>query len=409
MISWTWAFYLIGALYIIGPVLAWVLGGLALLTLYLGPAVRSDLRATGPVPPVVWAWILSMGAMLVILWIGHIDWSLGLAQTVKSSIGWAKGWALMALLPLAGACLPIRRAPLIRAHCYLGLVTLHLLPLFLIAPHAGLPQLIFTSPLKIVGGPGPEYFSVFLYTMDPGTSMARWQFYVPWSPFAGLLGVTMILFAREDPARLWRRVGVAAGIAMILMSRSRMALVALPLCLLLPAIMPLILRSWAWAALSGVVASMAVFGATLVQFAQDGMAAFRTARADSSRVRDALQRIAEDRWQMDAFWFGHGIVHPGSHLIEYMPIGSHHTWFGLLFVKGLTGLIALLIPMLWQTALALLDAARGPRGRLPLGIMMVFAILSFGENIEIETYMFWPSLIVLGIHAREMQCGRTTA
>ena len=86
-----------------------------------------------------------------------------------------------------------------------------------------------------------------------------------------------------------------------------------------------------------------------------------------------------------------------------MPIGSHHTWWGLLFVKGLVGFLALLVPLIWQTILALVDAARGPRGALPLSIMMTIVLLSFGENLEIEAYMLWPGLIVLGIHAAEMQ------
>jgi hypothetical protein len=45
----------------------------------------------------------------------------------------------------------------------------------------------------------------------------------------------------------------------------------------------------------------------------------------------------------------------------------------------------------------------GPRGRLPLGIMMTLTLLSFGENIEIEAYLLWPGLMVLGIHAREIK------
>jgi hypothetical protein len=53
--------------------------------------------------------------------------------------------------------------------------------------------------------------------------------------------------------------------------------------------------------------------------------------------------------------------------------------------------------------LALKDAAMGPRGRLPLGIMMTLTLLSFGENIEIEAYLLWPGLMVLGIHAREIK------
>jgi hypothetical protein len=34
--------------------------------------------------------------------------------------------------------------------------------------------------------------------------------------------------------------------------------------------------------------------------------------------------------------------------------------------------------------------------------MIVFLILSMGENIEIEAYLMWPALLLLGIHLREM-------
>ena len=402
-LTWTWPFYALGALYVVGPVLAWCLGGLAVLSLYLGPAIRHDLRATGAIPPVTTAWLLGMSALLVILWIGHVDWGLGLKQTIKSSIGWAKGWALLALFPLAGAVLPIRRAILVRAQCVVGLWTLALLPFLLAAPYAGLPERIFTSPLKAIGGPGPEYFTVFLFTFDPASWTPRWQFYAPWAPFAALLGVLQVCFALEERNLRWRSIGVAAGIAMILLSKSRMGLVGLVACTMGPRLLPLVLRGWAWQALAAATASLAVVGGALLQALQDGVAAFKGARADSTRVRETLQRIAGERWENEAFWFGHGTVQPGAHIVEYMMIGSHHTWWGLLFVKGLSGLLSLLVPLAWQTMIALLDAARSPRGRLPLSIMMTIILLSFGENLEIEAYMIWPGLVVLGIHAAELR------
>ena len=402
-LCWTWPFYFIGALYVVGPVLAWMLGGLAALALYLGPAIRADLRPRGPIPPVVWAWIVGMAVMLVALWVGHVDWGLGLKQTIKSSIGWAKGWALLALFPLAGAVLPIRREVLIRAQCVIGLWTLALLPILFTAPYVGLPERIFTSPLKAIGGPGPEYFSVYFFTWDPSSWTPRWQFYAPWSPFAALLGVLQVCFALEERNIRWRAIGIAAGTAMILLSKSRMGLVGLVACTAGPRLMPLILRGWAWQALSALTASLAVTGAAIAQALKDGVSAFKGARADSTRVRETLQRIAGERWQAEAFWFGHGTVHPGAHVVEYMPIGSHHTWWGLLFVKGLLGLLALLVPLVWQTALALIDAARHPRGRLPLSIMMTIVLLSFGENVEIEAYMLWPGLLVLGEHAARLR------
>lgn len=403
---WTWPLYAVGALYVVGPVLAWSLAGIAALSLYLGPAIRKDLAATGPVPGLIWLWIAGMLVLLVALWAGHADWHLGTKQTIKSSIGWAKGWALLALFPLIGAVLPLRREILIRAQCKLGLWTLILAPILLVAPFVGLPERIFTSPLKAIGGPGPEYFSVYFYTIDPSSWTPRWQFYAPWSPFAALLGVVMVLFALEEKDRKWMAAGVAAGVLMILASKSRMGLVGLVACTVGPRMLPLIARTWAWLAFAGVMSSFAILGGALIDLAKASVQGFKSARADSTRVRETLQRIAYERWQGDAFWFGHGTVQPGAHVVEYMPIGSHHTWYGLLFVKGIVGFSALLVPFVAHLGVTTIEAARSPRGRLPLGIMMTLLLLSFGENIEIEAYLLWPALVMLGCHLREMSHAR---
>lgn len=399
---WTWPFYFIGALYVVGPVLAWLLGGLAALSIYLGPAIRPDLRPTGPVPTLVWAWFAGMFVMLIALWAGHINWNYGMAGTIKSSIGWAKGWALIALFILAGAVLPIRREVLVRSHGVVALWTLALFPILAIAPTLGLPERIFTSPLKAVGGPGPEYFTVYFYTIDPSSWTPRWQFYAPWSPFAALLGVIMVLFSLEEKNKTWMAIGIAAGVIMIFMSKSRMGLVGLVACTMGPRMLPLILQGWAWQMAAGLAASLAVIGTWLLQTLKDGVSTFKNARADSTRVRETLQRIAGERWWNDAFWFGHGRVQPGAHIVEYMPIGSHHTWWGLLFVKGVVGFWALFVPLVWHIGVIVIDGVKHPRARLPLGIMMTIVLLSFGENLEIEAYMLWPSFVILGLHLREM-------
>lgn len=405
---WTWPFYAIGALYAVGPVLGWTAGALALLAAYLGPAMREDLQPATTVSGLIWIWGLGMAVMLLALWVGHLDWDLGTKQTIKSSIGWAKGWALLALFPLVGAILPIRRTLLIRGQCVVGAWTLALAPILLIAPYIGLPEKIFTSPFKVLGGPGPEYFSVYFFTYDPSSWTPRWQFYAPWSPFAALLGVIMVLFAMEEENRNWKAAGIAAGVLMILASKSRMGLVGLVACTVGPRLLPLVLKGWAWHVTAALTASLAVVGTALLSFVQNGITAFKEARADSTRVRETLQRIAEERWQNDAFWFGHGTVQPGPHLVEYMPIGSHHTWFGLLFVKGVVGFLALAVPLGLHICVVMADAARNPRGRLPLGILMTMVLLSFGENIEIEAYMLWPGLVMLGVHLREMRADSCT-
>ncbi len=404
----TWPLYLVGALYLTAPVLAWVMLALIGLSAYLGPAIRPDLKLTGSVPPLVWGWIAGMMVMLVALWVGHLNWSFGLGPTIKSTIGWAKGWAMIALFILIGAVMQIHRDVLIRGQNIVGLVTLLIFPIMFMAPLIGLPSRLFVSPLQATGGPGPEYFSIYLYTIDPENGSSRWQFYAPWAPFAGLLGVTMVIFALEDKKKFWLVCGLLGGLVMIYFSKSRMSLVALAVCLIVPRVLPLMRSPLAWVGAAVFTSSMAVLGGSIFDFATKSIAGFKAARASSSRVRDAIQSIGFHRWQTEAVWFGHGTIERGPHLVEYMPIGSHHTWYGLLFVKGLVGFVALLVPFVWHIGVVVADAVRGSSGRLPCALLLNFIILTFGENLEVEVYLLWPAYIILGIHLREIANAKRT-
>jgi hypothetical protein len=391
----TWVFYGLGALYIVGPVLAWSLAAMVLMGLYLGPALQAKWHAK-PIPLGVWIWIVGMLIMLVALLIGHSNYSLGIAKTIKSTIGWAKGWALMALFPLAGACLNIRPQIIYRACNQLGLQTMLILPFLLAAPYIGLPETLFVSPLKAVGGPGPEFFSVFLYITDPGTGGFRWQFFAPWAPAAGMMGVLIMLCGIEDNDKRWRIAGFIAGLTMILLSKSRMSLVALVIIWPATWCAANMLGPRLWVAASAAATVLGVIFTPLRDMTMHGFQAMRAARADSTRVRDALERIAIDRWHNEAPVFGHGIVERGPHLVEYMPIGSHHSWYGLLFVKGVVGALALAVPMVASLLECLVKAQIYPVARVALGMMLMMFIYSFGENLEILIYLFWPAMIILG-------------
>ena len=148
------------------------------------------------------------------------------------------------------------------------------------------------------------------------------------------------------------------------------------------------------------VFALGIFGPVLIEVIDSAASEFSAARADSSRVRAALGRIAIHRWETEAYWFGHGIVENGPHLVEYMPIGSHHSWYGLLFVKGLLGAVALALP-LCATFLVLLVRAQGNQSaRTGLGLTLALVLYSFGENLEILAYLYWPALMVIGIALR---------
>jgi len=124
---------------------------------------------------------------------------------------------------------------------------------------------------------------------------------------------------------------------------------------------------------------------------------FTEARAASSKVRSRLKEIAGHRWETEAPIWGHGVVESGPHVVEFMPIGSHHTWYGLLFVKGLVGFYSLAIPMALTFIVLVIKSQRYESAQIALGVLITIFLYTFGENLEILAYLYWPGLILIGV------------
>lgn len=385
----TWGFYLLGALYLLAPVLGWLLFALVAWRLFTGDYHRAPSLT-------VMLWCFGMLVMLLALVAGHLSWSLGVGQLIKSGIGWAKGWALLALFILAGAVLRLRLTVIARAVNLLALQTLLLVPLFLIAPHIGLPGRLYISPLSMLGGPGPEFFEVQLYAYGAGGEGLRWRFFSPWAPAAGMVANVSLVLAMLDRRWLWKAIGVAAALAVCLLSQSRLALVALLAVPVLVWLLARLTRPIIWVGGAAGVTVAGILASPIMNTIVEGQARFSAARAASSRVRAALGRIAVERWSNEAPWFGHGVVERGSHLVEYMPIGSHHTWYGLLFVKGMVGFAALAAPMAASFIELLLKAQASRSARAALAMLLILLFYTFGENLEVLVYLFWPGLLLVG-------------
>lgn len=398
-ITYTWVFYLLGALYVLAPAIGWVL------VVWIGWKAYTRTPETLPrdrirIPFGVWVWTVAMLVMLLALIVGHIGYSLGAAQTLKSTMGWVKGWALMAVFVAIGGCLDIRPQVLYRAANRLALQTVILVPLFLVSPIAHLPGHLYVSPLQALGGPGPDFFEVQLWGREPDGG-ARWRFWAPWAPAAGFVANVNMILGMQDRSRGWRTCGVLSAVSICLMSASRLALINI---LVTPAI------TFALARLSRpatflFAATLTAIGGLTAQQILDLIGVmkqrFDGARAASSRVRATLGRIAFQRWKDEAPVFGHGIVERGPHLVEYMPIGSHHTWYGLLYVKGMVGFGALGAAMVCSSV-ELVAKAQGSRtARAALSILITLWMYTFGENLEILVYLFWPGLILMGFAFRQ--------
>jgi len=395
----TYGFYVFGALYVLAPVVAWILFSVALVRIARF-VIEGNPKWHVPLPGLVLIWFLGMFVMLISLIVGHFTNDFGLGAVIKSTIGWAKGWALLAIFPCIG-CLNIRPQLIYRAACIVSLHTIILTPVFIVAWKIGLPQILYVSPLQKVGGPGPEFFSMSLYEIDPSSGSPRWRLFTPWAPALGFVANIYFVFALREKSRFYRYAGILGCVIMVLLSGSRLGLLSL---------ITVSATTW-WLSMMGRPFMLWVTGigtafvglimAPLLGFAEEFATRFREARADSSRVREALGRIAVNRWRSEAPLWGHGQVEAGPHLVEYMMIGSHHTWYGLLYVKGAVGLVAFAIPLACSFLYFLIKAIHTEEARVALSIMLLMFLYTFGENLEVLAYLIWPGLLFIGIASKD--------
>ena len=394
----TWGIWLIGGLYHFFPMLGWSLVALAI-GRRIG--VFDDFgQPSHNVPWGVRVWFAGMATMVVALVLAHINFDLEADQFLKSLFGWVKGWGLLAAFIFAGSDLRIKPSVVFRASNILAAQTLALTPILIGLTLAGAPDVLYVSPLTYLGGPGPTFFEVRTHSWDAGSLGFRLHYFAPWAPaaaFCAHIGLVCGLFDRD---RRWRIIGISAAIVVCTFSQSRLSLIAVPILLIGLPMLSSLLRAWP-AAIAAVLLTLATLVLSQITDAiDDAVQAFIGARADSSRVRSALARIAYHRWETEAPLFGHGAVERGSHLVEFMPIGSHHTWHGLLFVKGAVGFLALVLPLAWSLFELLAKAQRDAVARAAFGMVLVFIFNSFGENLEILAYLAWPGLLVIGIASR---------
>lgn len=391
----TWALWFVGGLYHAIPALGWMLV-LLVVCRWIG-VIDDPSPVHGPTPWGVHAWAVGMFFMAIALIAGHLNFDLGLVAIVKSLFGWAKGWGLLAAFIFVGAELRIKPEVVYRASNILALQTLLITPIFFIFGLLNLPGVWYVSPLLYLGGPGPLFFEVGSHLWDASALGFRLRYFAPWAPAAAFAAHIALVLALNDKDWRWRWIGIVSAILACALTQSRLSLVAVPVLLAGLPILANILSPWPAAAVSAMTTFALLFLTQVKDTIDDMVQAFIGARADSSRVRAALARMAYHRWETEAPWFGHGTVERGSHYVEYMPIGSHHTWHGLLFIKGGVGFVALALPLAWTFCEMLVKAQRDRHARAGLGIVLVLLFNSFGENLEILAYLAWPGLIVIGI------------
>jgi hypothetical protein len=216
----------------------------------------------------------------------------------------------------------------------------------------------------------------------------------------GFVANVYFLFALQETQRKWRYLGLLGSVVMILFSKSRLALVVVGSVWFMTRGLSQLTRPSTYFVAAGVFPLAGLYGVQMIEFVDLCIDKFKSMRAASSRVRAALGRIAYERWQTEAPVWGHGVPETGPHLVEYMFIGSHHTWLGLLFTKGIVGFFALAIPILWTSVTLVIRAQSNQLAALGLGLILILTFYTFGENLEILAYLYWPALVIVGIALR---------
>lgn len=390
-IQFTFVIYLFGLTYVVGSLIGWALFAVLALRYFYDAKLKVPA-----VSPIVFLWMMGMIIMLIALLVAHLTLDLGVGQTVKSSIGWMKGWALLALFLFLGNVLKLEKASIVRSCCILSMQAIPFSILGIMAYFVGHNGDLFVSPLSVVGGP-METFQVKLFGLNPETGLPRWSYFTPWAPAAGLVGCLLFVFCLEEKNRKYQLLGIIGCLTMIVLCQSRAGWVILVFIVSLK-FATLFIRDGLVILSFGLVAtSVVLFGQTLFDEMNNLHKDIKESRPESTRVRAELADLALQNWEHGQPIWGHGIVRSGPKSVEFMPIGSHHTWYGLLYVKGAIGFLALFVPLalmviyfLWLSLILRIHA--------PLLICVIMVIYSFFENLEILVYLYWPALLWLGIH-----------
>ncbi|MEC6907161.1 hypothetical protein VXS04_05665 [Photobacterium piscicola] len=387
----TYPLYLIGGLYLIGPILAWVF-------LYRSLVVIFNFKTK--IHYLSICWIVSILLIEVVVVIGSLNTGHSILMTIKSTIGWAKGWALIGIFIFIGSILPIRYYIFQRAIINILWQSLLISPFLIIVAFLNFPTLLYTSPLKIFGGGGEQFFKVWLYWNDLNTGLPRWQLFAPWSPalaFYALLALSVILPRPSDKTKY---IALFSAVVLVLLSESRAGIVILLMLIFIYAISYFFDVIFI---LFMMLICCLLFGVFFNEIAEgvSGLVNYiNSMRSKSSMIRQTLNDIGLYRWYNESFWFGHGNVERGPHIVQFMPIGSHHTFIGLLFIKGLIGLLLYVIPLVVTTLYLFIKSFIRRDYLSGFFVILIFFMYSFTENIEILSYLMWPGWLFIGMALR---------
>lgn len=364
-------------------------------------------RPAGKGALVLAAWValaLAQAAAVVVNWTEAGESALSLPRRLLSTA--VIGWAFIGVLVAVGYAYALNTARVIRGFAILGGYILALGGLAMGWYFAtGQPELSIPSPVALLlprNLPSAQfYFAMRIYHLEGffGELMPRLTLFYPWTAGLALAGVGIFFVSMGDRARGWRWLGMAGGLAAVVLSFSRAGMIALVaaalayLWLTLP-------RAWKGLTITaGMVAILAFImtGNQFAELADDFLDTFASGRHGSSVGRDMIYERSWEGFTHSPI-LGNGWIGESVHVSEDLPIGSHSSVYGLLYTGGLLTFAAFVVALaVTGSALAAATAGRGGhRHRAAWAIFIATALLSYGESLFSLVLPCLPMFIWLG-------------
>ncbi|MBW4611986.1 MAG: O-antigen ligase family protein [Desmonostoc vinosum HA7617-LM4] len=387
----TYPIYLLGAQFVFAPILATVL------VVYLLKKWWNQTESTPSNEKIIislsaWVWLIAILVIEIALVVVTVNSNLRIFEIIAASVLWYKTWGLLALFPLISH-LKIRPKLIYRAICYLCLqsVIITLIGTLYLSLH--FPNIIYTSPLQIFGS-GPKPYEVAIFN---NIIHERLTLFGVWPTIFASLCNIYFYCAMQESDKKWRYIGIFSSILMIILSRSRTATLCLPLVLFTVWFLTNVIRPWVQLTTGFVSFLIGIFAPTLINWFQAFKDSFDRARSGSSEIRATIYRLSLNSWWNEAPILGHGVRQKyGPFIAAKIPLGSHHTWIGILFTHGLVGCFALAVAFLWSFIDLLIKAQTSETAKVGLSILLIIFISSFADNVEFFAYLYYPGLIILG-------------
>lgn len=395
-IIYTYPIYFLGAQFVLSPIIA------TFLTVYLLKKWWNQTEDTPINEKIIisssaWIWLIVALVIEIALLVGTSNFDSTTSNILTASVLWYKTWGIFALFILIGH-LNIRPKLIYRAICYLCLQSLIMAIIGTIYGILDFPKIIYFSPLQIFGS-GLKAYEVVIFN---SVIHQRLSLFAVWPTiFASLCNVYFYCAMQESDKKL-RYIGMISSILMIVLSRSRTAILCLPFVFFAVWFVTNFIRPRVQLMTGFIIFIVGIFAPTLINSLQAFKAIFDKARSGSSEVRAMIYRLSLDSWWNEAPIWGHGAMQQkGPFIIVKLPLGSHHTWIGILFTHGLVGCFALAVAFLWSFIDLLIKAQTSETAKVGLSIFLIITISSFADNVEFFAYLYYPGLIILGSAFKE--------